>query len=568
MSNHPKNEHATVNYIVKEADIVKAKAQKKKKKALAEGGEDDDHNNEPKDIPREKVEVRSRTTLIVAPVAVMKQWESEIGNRSNADLKVMIHHGPTKASNAAKFKSYDVVITSYNTAAAELDDKEPVLLRMRWLRVVLDEAHTIKNHTTKAAQACFAMSERAHSKWCLTGTPIQNTALDFFSLIHFLDIPPFNDLRHFKDKISKPIASANQNSVNWGMKRLLVVTNAILLRRQKDALFEGKPLITLPKRTVETVIEPFDNDAEREFYASWEAKAKKNAEEQQDSYIGMLVILLRLRQAADHPFLITRKVDVEDIAPPVAKKKIFPAGSDPAAAEVDPLDELADLLSSTALTTVSCQRCHAQIKVKPGEPSPEMCEECAEAVKTSRIDWTAEGSTKIRMMLKILKQIRESGDEKTIVFSQFTTFMDLIGYALDTDGFEHVRYDGSMTSTERAVVLQRFAEKPSIKVAVMSLKAAAVGINVTCASRVIFTDVWWNPTTQDQAIDRAHRMGQTRNVTAYVLAISGSVEERIIALQEKKRALASAALEGTKLKKGSTKLSKEELNYLFNGGRI
>lgn len=175
-------------------------------------------------------------------------------------------------------------------------------MKMRWLRVILDEAHNIKNHKTKQAQACFAMGDRAHSRWCLTGTPLQNNAYEMYSLIHFLAIPPFDNHSVFKEKIGEPLQSSNQNRVNWGMKRLCLVLSSILLRRTKDAQLNGKPLLNLPARNVTIMSEEFDNEEEKVFYKEWESKAQRNAN-REGSHIGKLVLLLRLRQGEKRAIL-------------------------------------------------------------------------------------------------------------------------------------------------------------------------------------------------------------------------------------------------------------------------
>lgn len=181
--------------------------------------------------------------------------------------------------------------------------------------------------------------------------------------------------------------------------------------------------------------------------------------------------------------------------------------------------------------------------------------------------WTGKSSTKIRTMLRLLDTIRKEGEEKTIVFSQFTSFLDLVEPFLREEGHKFVRYDGSLKPEERERALDRIRSDPSVRLILISFKAGNVGLNLTCCSRVILMDLWWNPMLEAQSIDRAHRLGQQRNVHVYKLVINHSVEERILALQDKKRALAEAALEGSKLSKAN-KLDRKELMYLFSGGPV
>ncbi len=109
------------------------------------------------------------------------------------------------------------------------------LFEAPWLRIVLDEAQNIKNHKAKCSRACFLLAANSVSRWCLTGTPLQNDAYEMFSLVHFLRIQPFDEFQHFKEKIGEPLKSNNQNRVNWGMKRLCFLLQTIMLRRTKEA---------------------------------------------------------------------------------------------------------------------------------------------------------------------------------------------------------------------------------------------------------------------------------------------------------------------------------------------
>ena len=149
---------------------------------------------------------------------------------------------------------------------------------------------------------------------------------------------------------------------------------------------------------------------------------------------------------------------------------------------------------------------------------------------------------------------------------QFTSFLDLLEPALSSRGWPFVRYDGSMRRDARETALRRIRTDGTVRVILVSFRAGSTGLNLTCCNRVILTDLWWNPQIEEQAFDRAHRLGQTKPVYIYKLSISNTVEQRILDLQEKKRALAKAALEGTRLTKGSNRLTQAEISFLFHGG--
>lgn len=565
VGNRPKNEDSTINYVIE--DVKKTKKKKKPAIAKTDEGVQGDEEPEPKKTP---LELKSNTTLIIAPLAVVAQWEREANEKTNCGLKVLVHHGPNRTQSTATLKKYDVVITTFPTASSEYsqisknegDRSASPLFRARWLRVILDEAHNIKNHKTVAAAACFELSDRAHSRWCLTGTPIQNNPYEMFSLIHFLAMEPFNDYPTFKEKIGEPLKSNNQHRVNWGMKRLCIVLQTIMLRRAKDAKIDGKPLLNLPQRNVQVITSPFDNDQEAQFYKEWQETAQKNSEKEQ-SHIGQLVLLLRLRQATSHPALVAKDVGQDTVAAPAVA---------PAAPEADDdIDALTSLLSGASIATKKCKRCQgilAKDEIADMEELSGMCRQCTKAIAQEAargINWVQLGSTKTRIMLNILKDIQSAGNEKTIVFSQFTSYLDLAQQAIEEAGIKYVRYDGSMRPRDREESLRRIREEPKIKTILISFKAGSTGLNLTCCSRVLLMDLWWNPALEAQAFDRAHRVGQVRDVEIYKICIENTVEARILELQEKKLELSKAALEGSKLKKGGNSLSKKELWYLFHG---
>ncbi|KAJ3295008.1 DNA helicase rad5 [Rhizoclosmatium sp. JEL0117] len=169
----------------------------------------------------------------------------------------------------------------------------------------------------------------------------------------------------------------------------------------------------------------------------------------------------------------------------------------------------------------------------------------------------------IKSMISILREIDDEDPSlKVIIFSQFTSMLDLVEKGLKANGMSSFkRYDGKMSTSDRADAIEAFFSQDDIPLMLVSLKAGSVGLNLTCACRVIMLDVWWNPAVEDQAIDRVHRIGQTRDVKVFRLIIKNSFEERILTLQENKRAIAAGALGEGELRVG--KLSLQDLRFLF-----
>lgn len=173
-------------------------------------------------------------------------------------------------------------------------------------------------------------------------------------------------------------------------------------------------------------------------------------------------------------------------------------------------------------------------------------------------------AAKVTECMNLLKQIQETG-EKTIIFSQWTLLLDLLEVAMWHDKFPHppVRYDGSMSATLRNTAAKRFRDKPDVKVMLVSLRAGNAGLNLTAASRVIIMDPFWNPYIEMQAVDRAYRIGQQKEVKVYRILTKLTVEDRIVALQDKKKEIVEAALDEAESAKIG-RLGVSELKFLFN----
>jgi len=172
-------------------------------------------------------------------------------------------------------------------------------------------------------------------------------------------------------------------------------------------------------------------------------------------------------------------------------------------------------------------------------------------------------STKMKKMMDVLKKLFEdTPDEKTLVVSQWTGCLTIVSDYLTEAGIVHVKYQGDMNSNKRDQAVQVFMSKDKARVMLMSLKCGGVGLNLTRASNVISLDPGWSPAIDAQAFDRVHRLGQTRNVIVKRLVIADTVEDRILALQERKQNLANGSLgEGNGMKIG--KLSVREIATLF-----
>lgn len=170
-------------------------------------------------------------------------------------------------------------------------------------------------------------------------------------------------------------------------------------------------------------------------------------------------------------------------------------------------------------------------------------------------------SSKIDQTMEVLRQARGRG-EKTIIFSQFTSLLDLVEVALYKESVRYSRYDGSLSPKQRNDAITEFSDDPLIDVILVSIKAGNAGLNLTAATHIIIMDPFWNPYVEDQAVDRAHRIGQTRDVHVHRILVPNTVEDRILALQEKKREMIEQALDEQEHGR-IARLGRRELAFLF-----
>lgn len=310
-----------------------------------------------------------KTTLVVAPLALIRQWEAEIKDRVERShgLKVCVHHGPQRTKRFKDLALYDVVITTFQILVSEHghssdgDGVKAGCFGLHWWRVVLDEAHTIKNRNAKATKACYAL--RSEYRWCLSGTPMQNNLEELQSLVKFLRIRPYDDLKEWKAHIEQPMKSGRGHIA---IKRLHSLLQCFMKRRTKEILKAdgalnpgGKPSAKGEASTtgfkvterkivaVSTQLSP----AERKFYNRLEARADRSIDVMMKgkvNYASALTLLLRLRQACNHPKLLQGKLEKD--------KDALSTDSSQKTQDAD-IDALADMFGGMGIVSKSCNIC-------------------------------------------------------------------------------------------------------------------------------------------------------------------------------------------------------------------
>lgn len=329
-----------------------------------------------------------KTTLVVAPLALIRQWESELNERVDKaqGLKVLVHHGPQRTKDAKDLKQYDVVITTYQILVSEhgksQGDDQMGCFGLHWWRVILDEAHTIKNRNAKATKACCAL--RSEYRWCLSGTPMQNNLEELQSLVRFLRIRPYDDIKAWKEQIELPMKGGKGHIA---LRRLHSFLRCFMKRRTKEILKVDGALTPggVPSAdgaapiggfrhtnrkvvTVATELSP----AERKFYQRLEARADQSMTrmmKEKMSYANAFTLLLRLRQACNHPKLLEGKLG-ED-------KDAMSTDAGNAKQQDTDVDSVADLLSGMGISTKDCSICGRPIEKKERQAGSDNCAECA-----------------------------------------------------------------------------------------------------------------------------------------------------------------------------------------------
>ncbi|KAG0623190.1 hypothetical protein M758_3G155200 [Ceratodon purpureus] len=509
-----------------------------------------------------------RTTLIVCPLSVLSNWVTQLEEHTEpGSLSVYLYHGPDRIRDPKLLAQFDIVLTTYNILASEGAGEYTPLQKVNWLRIILDEAHLVKNPSAQQTKAVVAL--KAERRWAVTGTPIQNTARDLFSLMQFLRLEPLNDSSYWRRTVERPLTNGDPS----GLVRLQALIKAIALRRTKDMQVDGRRLVELPRKTISMhYVELTPED--RELYDKVEENGKDVIERFMKSgtvlqnYATVLQIILRLRQICNHPGLCPaytemfaaelNQKDSKNVPPPELLEKllnIIKGGADFDCAIC--LNQPTNAVI-TPCAHVYCQRCIEKSLLR----NKEQCPMCRSDLSTSDLmaapkeegvqedpsseQGPSKSSAKVDALIKLLVEARvKDPTEKSVIFSQFSQMLNCLEGPLSDAGFRFVRLDGSMTSKKRQAALTSFHSKDpeSPTIFLLSLKAAGVGLNLVSASRVYMVDPWWNPAVEEQAMDRVHRLGQTRDVTVVRLIVTDSIEDRILELQERKRQLATCAFE-------------------------
>jgi superfamily II DNA or RNA helicase len=389
-------------------------------------------------------------SLVVCPTSVATNWVREAA-RFTPDLRVLYHHGPSRERGAAPIAETDLVVTTYALLRRDVEALAGIPFRC----VVLDEAQNIKNSDSATTRAAGRLD--ASMRLALSGTPIENSLGELWSLASFVNPGMLGTARAFETRFERPIAADRASPI---AAELRAVVRPFLLRRTKDDVLRELP----PKTEIDRVVTL--TRADKRLYDalahSLRASVARDIEKRAGlSSLGVFTAIMRLRQMACDPRLVEARLGREGAQS--AKREAF-------------LDLVRELV--------------------------------------------AEG-------------------RRALVFSQFVQLLTLWRRDLDAEGIAYEYLDGQTTRRDEAV--SRFQEGKA-PLFLISLKAGGAGLNLTAADTVIHCDPWWNPAVEDQATDRAYRIGQDKPVTVVRLVARGTIEEKILSLKSKKRELTRAVI--------------------------
>lgn len=416
----------------------------------------------------------SKASIVVSPSSLTLNWQNE-ANKFTNELKTVVIRGTLQERKRLieEINNYDLVITSYDLLKRDIEIYKEKNYTFKY--IIADEAQYLKNSNTKNAKAIKQI--KAETRYALTGTPIENSLSELWSIFDFIMPGYLFSYRKFKNTYETPIVKENDDKT---MKKLKMLIEPFVLRRNKKEV-----LTELPEKTV-TVLNNEMNEEQKNIYLAYLAKAKQEIAEKmeldgyENSQMQILASLTRLRQICCHPSLFIKEYK--------------------------------------------------------------------------------EGSSKLEQCIEIIEEAINGG-HKILLFSGYTSMFEIIEKELNKRNIQYFKLTGATKVDERIRMVDEFNENSKVKLFLISLKAGGTGLNLTGADMVIHYDPWWNISTENQATDRAYRIGQKNNVQVYKLITKNSIEEKIYKLQEKKAKLADSMLD-TKTK-FINKFSKEEIMRLF-----
>ncbi|KAI1007752.1 hypothetical protein K3495_g480 [Podosphaera aphanis] len=583
--------------------------------------------------------LNAKTTLLVSPLSTISNWEDQIKQHIKpGSLRYYIYHGSNRLKDPRTLAEYDLVITTYGSVTSEFSHRckkkagSYPLEEINWFRIILDEAHMIREQSTQQFKAICRLA--ANRRWAVTGTPVQNRLDDLGALITFLRIKPFDEKGAFVQHIMAPFKMCDPEI----LPKLRVLVDSITLRRLKDR-------IDLPNRYDRIVKLDFSVE-ERVVYDVFAKNASDRVKVivgqhsnalSGKSYVHILQSILRLRLICAHGKDLLSQADLrimdglsvdsaidlesddENEISSLTEKQAYDmynlmqetnadicVSCEEKIGQSDSVDLDGDGKDNTIIGYMTpcyhiiCQSCIEKYKsdmrdLAQGRSTVD-CPICQQHIRLSYLPLRQSGineeeskllqaktfskqsknfadyrgpHTKTKALLDDLNLSRRESNLipseppiKSVIFSGWTTHLDLIQLALDQNDFKYVRLDGKMSRSARSEAMDRFRDDPSVLIILVSIMAGGLGLNLTTANKVYVMEPQYNPAAEAQAIDRVHRLGQKREVETTRYIMKDSFEEKMLILQDKKKKLASLSMDRDKGRLDKTDAARKRLEDL------
>ncbi|KAI0894307.1 SNF2 family N-terminal domain-containing protein [Annulohypoxylon nitens] len=462
-------------------------------------------------------------------------------------IRFIAYHGVERKKYDATLSNYDIVLTTYSTAMVEFRRRPNPLYGVEWYRLVLDEAHTIRNSSSKLFECVNCISSKI--RWCITGTPIQNSLDDLGSLVRFLRVPIMENSAMFRKHISR--TGLHKGSASEEFDNLRLLLGSICLRRNKSVL--ASPGVTNEHCQVEFT------PHEREQYELLELTFKRainfaaNGPVNGPRHHRVMEALLRLRIFCNNG--------------PEVSGTMSGFGSDSQSDEILSILQQGDaaicsycscdILSAsrqedsqegylTRCLRLVCCECTTQYRIEHQGSGSGICPLCKsqhafEELGNDHAAFSGSEKRQYPSKIKTLVQRIEMHylQDKCVIFSFWKKTLDIVSSALEEKGIKHQRIDGSIASSKRHAVLNEFQSRSASRVLLLTFSTGATGLNgLTVANRIHILEPQWNPAVENQAVGRLLRIDQTSKVTVIRYVMHRSIEEIVQSRQHRKIQLA------------------------------
>lgn len=607
-----------------------------------------------------------KTTLLVCPLSTTSNWEDQIKEHlQEGTLSYYLYHGASRTSQIDILAKHDVVITTYSTVQRELmsantKKRSSPLSRVNFFRIVLDEAHCIREPSTQSFQAIVSLESQR--RWALTGTPIQNSLKDLGSIVRFLRLEPYDDPIRFA-AVSDPLKL--ENPTQEALRRFRALVSSFALRRDKDKI--GLP----PRKDIEEWLELSDRErdiyerVQRRFGVMFKKIKGQMGQVTQSGQVGqeklhidkqvwneLLKGMMYMRLVCAHGIDLLDVRERQNYEGQIAAEAIDLDAEEEEEKRADQEDFHMDYKTvkayrifyfMTQQNECRCAWCDDEIELPSGDDNPEskytefayflscfclVCRSCykkpedrkkstlfemgrCRSCGDSNIDsgfipitpYTYEmfeessylgrgkghskvlgnytgPATKTQALMRRLLEDKKRNQEiaarndnreegimeekpiKSVIFSSWKTHLDLIEKALNDHGLGNfVSLHGKLKLADRTKVIEKFRDDDKTHIMLATLGAGGVGLNFTAASKVYIMEPHYNPAVIAQAVDRVHRIGQTREVTTVRFLMKNTIDQQVHEVSLNKLKMAEMGLTGKKKETDSEKLARLQGAY-------